>query len=177
MNATKILLALGLATLPAIAPAPETTQEATAPTVVLGTFDSRVLALAYYRSEAFFAILAADRKAHEAAQQVGDEEAARRIEERMQSLQKHVHAQGFGNAPVDDILALLGEDIPAVAKRTGVDIIVSKWHLVHQDADAETVDVSFLLAERFAPSAETLKIMRDAQAQPPVPLDQLRDDD
>lgn len=141
------------------APAPETGG------VVLGTFDSRVLAIAYYRSEQFSLVQKARRSAHDAA---GPEERQRIVAE-MEALQQHVHRQGFGTAPIPEILALIEDQLPAIAQEAGVQAVCSKWDLVWSEPEIATVDLSLALAELFAPSEETRRMLPEVLKQPPVP--------
>ncbi len=144
------------------------------PKVVLGTFDSRVLAMAYYRSAQFAEQLNEVRVLHEAAKSAGDDAECTRLEESMGALQEEIHAQGFSTAPVDNILAEIDEQIAEVAAAHGVQVVVSRWQIAHQVKDARTVDLSFALGELFEPSEETRKIMLDVYENPPTPIDELQ---
>lgn len=139
----------------------------------LGTYDSRVLALAYYRSEAFRARVAENRAAHERALAAGGAEAAHRIEQEMVSMQERAHLQGFGTEPVPEILALIEAEIPELARRDGVQAVASRWELAWREAGAVFPDLSFEMAAHFHPDAATLKMMKETAGKDPVPMEEL----
>ena len=145
-------------------------------TVVLGTFDSRAVAAAYYRSDRFGAELEALRKRVAEAEAAGDAALAEELAAAGPALQEQAHARVFGNARVPDLLELLREDLDEIAAEAGVDVIVSQWDLEFRSPSARTVDVSLLLAGRFDPDAETLDVIRQVMETEPVPLDELHHD-
>jgi hypothetical protein len=149
------------------------------PTVVVGTFDSRAITMAYIGSEAFTDYLRAQKvdvaRAVERARAAGDPDLAADLEALGPAMQKRFHRQGFGAAPVDDIIARIEDRLPAIAEETGVDVIVSKWTLTYRDPSAKFVDVTERLAAEFDPDEETLKGMREIVETEPVPLGQLGD--
>jgi hypothetical protein len=141
--------------------------------LVLGTFDSRVLAIAYYRSEAFERSQQQRIAAYERAKAAGDAAATAAIEREMEERQKHVHRQGFSTAPIPELLAQIGDRIPEVARSAGVQAVVCKWDLVWLESCASTVDLSLQLAELFEPDGETRKLLPEVLRQKPVPMDEL----
>lgn len=166
------------AAVPGIRPGDESATQATP--IVVGTFDSRGLAMAYVRSKAFQAYLDAQKgdveRLLERARTEGDDQLVASLEELGPAMQKRIHQQGFGNAPVDDILARIATELPRVAEETGVDLIVSKWQLAWMRPGAPTVDVTDDLVALFEPDEATLAGIHELLSQDPVPLDQLRED-
>ncbi len=164
---------------------PESTGGAAAPTasgavepMVLGTFDSRAVLTAHVRSKAFSDYLAAQRadidKATARARDAGDQALVAALDELGPAMQRRIHEQGFGTAPIDDLLATLKERLPVLAKQAGVDAIVCKWDLVYTADPARCVDVTELLVEEFAPDEATWKAVRSLMASEPVSAEQLR---
>lgn len=145
--------------------------------VVVGTFDSRAVAVAYLRSQATKDYLRAQHadleRLLERAREAGDRLLVDRLDALGPALQDHRHQQGFGTAPVDDILARIGERLPEIAREAGVDLIVSKWTLAYRDPAAPLVDVTERLVAEFQPDEETLKGIRQLVLTEPVPLEQL----
>lgn len=137
--------------------------------LVLGVFDSRVLAIAYYRSPEFTRLQQARMGAYSAA---GPEEQAR-IEAEMQALQDRMHRQGFSTAPIPEILALIEDELPEIARSAGAQAVASKWDLVWSERNAPVVDLSLALAEAFSPSEETRRMLPEILARDPVPLAEL----
>ena len=174
MNRKKIRLvgsallgALLALTLGAHAAAPETS-----PAVVVGTYDSRAVAVAYIRSAAAAEYLRAQQtdveRLRERARTAGDRELLEDLDALGPAMQARLHRQGFGTAPVDDILARIEDRLPAIAKEAGVDLIVSRWALTYRDPAAKLVDVTERLAAEFSPDAETWKVLRQLVATEPV---------
>jgi hypothetical protein len=107
------------------------------------------------------------------AKAAGDSEKLKATEEQGKAHQVKFHHQGFGTAPVDDILAKVPDALPAVAREAGVPLIVSKWRLDYCAPDVEQLDVTDLLVAKFNPSPKTLKIIADLRQHPPVSDDEL----
>lgn len=141
--------------------------------LVVGTFDSRVLAVAYYRSEIHERNLSVHVAAYERAKAAGDAAAMAEIDALMQEHQQQAHRQGFGNAPIPEILATIEDRIPEVARAAGVQLVVSKWDVVWQERRAPVVDLSLALAELFEPDEATRKLLPGLMAHEPVPLEDL----
>lgn len=120
--------------------------------VIIGTFDSRAIALAYG-------------SAHRAG--------------RMPFLMypKPIEfRQGFGTGDVSEQLDQIRDQIPKIAQKTGVDVIVSKWDIEYHDPNAVTlVDVTEALIQLFKPTEEDLKIIHDVMAKPPVSAKEIRE--
>jgi hypothetical protein len=143
------------------------------PTVVVGTFDSRGLLFAYVGSAEFNQRMSALHAEREQAASAGDDERVAELDALGPQMQRRIHAQGFGTAPVDDIIARIEDRLPAIAKQAGVDVIVSKWTLSYSSPTAKFVDVTEQLAAEFNPDEATLEGMRELLATDPVPPDQL----
>lgn len=139
--------------------------------VRVGTFDSRLVATAYVRSESFqqrIAKMHADLKEAKAS---GDEKRVKQLEAEGPALQDLIHKQGFSTWPVHNILQTIEDKLPEIAKQAGVDVIVSKWDVVYQRQGVEPVDVTDLLVARFSPTEETRSILEGLRKKDPVPLD------
>ena len=111
--------------------------------------------------------------AHKKAKAAGDEEKAKKLEVQGQAGQKRVHRQGFGTAPVDDILQRIKDKLPAIAKKSSVDVIVSKWAVTYSAPNAQFVDVTDQIIEPFKPSEKTKRAIRELLDKPPVPLEEI----
>jgi hypothetical protein len=143
------------------------------PRVVLGTFDSRAVAVAYVRSDAFEERMRGLQAELAEAQEAGDEARVAELEVMGPALQAEIHRQGFGAAPVDDIVALIADELPGIAAKAGVDVIVSKWVVAYRHQESETVDVTERLASAFDPDEATWRSIRDLVKTAPVPLEDL----
>ncbi len=150
------------------------------PTAVVGTFDSRAVAVAYAQSDAFRDYLVAQQadvaQVLERAKTAGDAELVAKLDALGPAMQKRLHEQGFGTAAVDDIIARIEDKLPDIAKEAGVDVIVSKWTLTFRSPAARFVDVTGLVAAEFDPDERTLKMIQSTVETEPVLLDEIEHD-
>ena len=144
--------------------------------VVLGTFDSRAIAVAWGGSETFKSAMNDLVQQLADAQEAGDEERVAELEAHGPELQAKLHRQGFSTASVDDILEHIRDEIPAIATQAGVDVIVSKWDIVYHGPSASVIDVTDQLVAALEPDERALKSAREIVQQEPVPLEELRHD-
>jgi hypothetical protein len=149
------------------------TTKASSP-VRLGVFDSRAVAIAYYRSDAHMEYIKNLKAEYAAATEAGDDARAEELSHEGESSQALAHKQGFGSWPVDDLLDRIADDLPAIARNAGVDVIVSKWDIVHADPSLEFVDVTLAMVQPFHPDEAVLKLIRDELPKvDPVPIAEL----
>lgn len=178
MSKKRSITVLALAALLALAmhttvEAEQVQEKTSASNVHVGTFDSRALAIAYYRSEAFIQQIKEMRAEHEEAKAAGDEGRVRELEIAGSAQQELMHKQGFGTWQVDNILKKIKEEIPEIATQASVDVIISKWDLVYQQSGVELIDVTSFMVKKFDPDEQTLKMIEEIQRQAPIPLDEL----
>ena len=62
------------------------------------------------------------------------------------------------------------DQLPGIAKKAGVDVIVSKWSITYNTSDAEFVDVTGLIIEPFQPDEKKRTKILTQIRQPPIPL-------
>ena len=136
--------------------------------VVVGTFDSRAVAVAYAHSDLFKQHLLQKKKALADAEAAGDKRKAAELRLWPEKQQERLHKQGFGKADVTCLLQRIEGDIAQIAENTGVDIIVSKWDVVYQRPDAETLDITDEIVKPFKPNKGALDIIRDLANHPPL---------
>ena len=173
MTCVVIVVAIaGLAVYAAVG-AQESQENTSGSSVRVGVFDSRAVAMAYFRSEAFKRQLNEMRVEYKKAKAAGDEKRVKELGVQGPALQALMHKQGFSTWPVDNILEKIKGKIPEIAKEAKVDIIVSKWDIVYQRAGVEFVDVTDLMVKPFYPDKSTLKIIKEIQKKDPVPHEEL----
>jgi hypothetical protein len=150
----------------------------TAKPLRVGTFDSRAVALAFYRkfyrSPEFVAHMKKLKEEHDKAKAAGDQKGAKRLEAEGRGEQEQSHSQVFGSAPVDEIVAKIKDRLPEIAKQAGVDLVVSKWSITYRSSGAELVDVTEAMAKLFQPDEQTLKLIRELPKHPPLSAEELR---
>jgi hypothetical protein len=139
----------------------------------VGTFDSQAVAVAFAASEIFGRQLRQLKEEYHKAKAAGDEERVKKLETEGRAQQEQFHRQGFGTAPVDEILQHIKDELPAIAKRAGVDVIVSKWAITYSVPDAQLVDVTDLIVEPFKPNGRTKRIIRELRDKPPLPPEEI----
>lgn len=168
-------LALGLAGLTVAAGSPSWAARATPETarsaVRIGTYDSRAIGLAFGRSPEVAEELRALRTEHQKAKASGDTAQMTELEKKGVSRQIRMHLQVFSNAPVEDAMDAIRDQLPDVAARTGVVGIVSI--LEYHDATVEAVDVTDELVKLFHPSEQTIKIIAECRKQKPLPIEEI----
>lgn len=140
-----------------------------APAARIGVYDSRAVAVAYAASR--FNPVREKMKEMKAAKAIGNQPKIKELEEWGQAHQRQLHRQGFGRVPVDDLLAHVKDQLPAVAGRAGVVAIAMSCDWT--GAEVETIDVTDALVALFEPSARTLSIVRDMKGKAPLPLDEI----
>lgn len=148
----------------------------------VGIYDSRAVAVAWFFSPGYEA--SEGRKGREleaAARQARADGDAKRVAEAEAALKKAVdtvaiprHKQVFSTAPVDDLLANIKDEMPALMKAAGVEKLVSKWDRagLAKCGVAERVDVTMALVRALNPTEKQLKAAIDIQTHDPIPLAQ-----
>lgn len=143
----------------------------------VGTFDSRGVALAWGRStlpDGMLARVAEIRRQHDLATAEGDEERAAELAAEAVALQERIHRQVFSDAPIPEILVLLGDELPRIAEAAGVDLIVGD--VLYVAPGAEVVDITSEMCAPFEPDDETKRMIRKIAETEPVPESELSHD-
>lgn len=169
-----ILVLAGLAVHTA-AGAENAKEQTSATKILVGTFDSRAIAVAYARSENFMQYIKGLKTELEKAKTEGNEKRVKELETLGPALQETLHKQGFSTWPVDDILKQIKDRIPDIARQAGVDVIVSKWDIVFQQSGIEFIDVTDFMVMPFNPTKETLQTIEEFKKMDPVTLEELKE--
>lgn len=173
LKTVSVLLALAGLALAFDAPAEQPDKKNTATTMRVGTFDSRAVAIAYYRSEAFKKEMNALKKEYECAKTSGYQERVEELNKLGPAMQEDIRKQGFGTAPVDEILAKIEWELSGIAGYAGVDMILSKWDIAYQSPCLEFTDVTDLIVKLFEPDEQTREILAALPDVDPLPLEEL----
>jgi hypothetical protein len=139
--------------------------------VVVGTFDSRAVTLVGRTpaQEAEFY------KTYPEYVAPRDGATPEEIEQWKINLKKKQFRQGFGRGDVSEYLDLIRDEIPKIAEKTGVDVIVSKWDIEYQSPNVKLVDITEELIQPFKPTDERLKIIRDVMEVPAATEKEIRE--
>jgi len=147
--------------------------EAAEATVKIGTFDSRVIALAYFRSADYQLVLSEFHKNYQKAKAENNDSLIKTMEKEGPWNQIRMHLQVFSNAGTANIMSKIANELPKIAREAGVLMIVSQWEMPYCDATVETVDVTMAIAKLFKPDEQTLNIIKQMKGQDPIPFDKL----
>ena len=134
----------------------------------VGTFDSRLVALAYYRSPATREWMKALRADIEKAKAANDEKRVKELEAQGPARQSLMHLQVFSNGSISNVTSVIADRLPAIAAAAGVSAIVSKWELPYAETTVEQVDVTAQIAALFDPDDATRKMMESMKSQKPM---------
>jgi hypothetical protein len=137
----------------------------------VGVYDSRAVAIAYVRSEQFDRIMKAKMAEMEEAKTTGDTQKIEELEAWGSDHQAKVHRQGFGSAPVDNILEQIKDELAEITKEANVTVLVSKWDkkTLKKYKCAELIDVTDMIAALFCPDEKTLKTIEQMKEKKPIP--------
>jgi len=134
----------------------------------VGVFESRAIAVAFAASK--YNTFSQDlMKEYKDAEAKGDKKRMDELKQKGEKLQDKLHRQGFGNAPVDDLLVYIKDSFPEIAKKSGVDVIVSG--VVYNNSSVEIIDITGEIVKPFNPSEKTLKIIEELRKHPPIEWD------
>ncbi len=142
----------------------------------IGVYDSRAIAIAYGNSAEFQQYVKSVRADYDKAKAEKDDKKMKEIDARMKLRQRRMHEQGFSTGSVAGIMATIKDALPGVAKKAGVQAIMSKWELNYQNPGIEVVDVTDELTVLFHPSEKVQSILKDVKNHAPVPMEEITDD-
>lgn len=110
----------------------------------IGVYDSRAVAVAFCGSAAHNLMLDERKAACDKAKVDGDQALVTELTKQGADEQKLRHMQAFSTAPVDDILAVIADELPAIEQKHEVSALVSKWDsaTLAQHPGAEQIDVT-----------------------------------
>lgn len=150
-----------------------TAEQVAKPSMRIGVYDSRGIAVAYARSAEFQQKAAKMHGDYEEAKSKGDDKRIKELEKQGPWTQVRLHQQGFSTAGVTDIVAKVAGALPGVAREAKVVLIVSKWEMPYRDPSIEIVDVTLPIARLFKPDEQTLQVIEGITKQQPIPFDEI----
>jgi len=165
-----IVSRLGFALLACALILPSTVETQAPARLRVGTFDSRAVALAYYRSPATSERMQALRADIEKAKAANDEKRVKELEAQGPARQMLMHLQVFSNGSIGNVTAVIADRLPAIAAAAGVSAIVSEFELAYAGTAVERVDVTAQVAALFNPDAAAKKMIDSMKGQKPIGL-------
>lgn len=135
----------------------------------IGIYDSRAVTVAYVGSTAQVKRMKELTAQLNKAREAGDTNQIARLETEGRSWQSNLKQQGFGTAPVDDLLAHVTNDLPSIREAAGVTSLISKWNKTELDKHprAERIDVTMALVNAFQPNESQRKRSIEIQKTKP----------
>jgi len=174
---TALLVALVFLTLTGCAETTKPEKKTDTSETLIGTYDSRAIAVAFIGSEVYKATagkkMADMMVEYNKAKAEGDKQRMEELEKWGKAQQATLHKQGFSTASVDDMLRHIKDQIPEIVKTTGVSHIVSKWdkETLAKYKSAELVDITMELVNVFHPTERQLKTCIEIQEHDPISLE------
>jgi hypothetical protein len=140
--------------------------------IKIGTYDSRVITLAYSRSDTFNIRLSAMQKQSQADFQGTDSTKKVQAAYRMITFQFLLHQQVFCTGTASAIIAIVKDKLPQVAKDAGVIAIVSKWEIPCNDPSVEIIDLTMPISKLFNPQGDFENMAKEIAAQDPIAIEE-----
>ncbi len=157
--------------------APSAAQDPAETGPVIGVFDSRCVAVAYYQSEEFMTEINQMKADYETALQEGDSVLAEELGTLGPQMQQLAHERVFSTGDIDEIISMILSELPGLAEEAGVDFIVNSWDIIYKDETVQFVDVTDLMVKFFNPTEEALETIEEIKVTPPVPMEFLTEHD
>lgn len=137
--------------------------------VRIGTYDSRAIVIAYAHSR--FNPVGEKTASYEKAKAAGDRAKMKELEAWGEEHQRQLHFQGFGRAPVDDLLVPMKDEVAKLGRERHLAAITMSCEFT--SADVELVDITEELVKLYSPSEKTLEHVRAIRKVKPAALTQL----
>lgn len=136
----------------------------------IGIYDSRAIAVAYAGSAGQVKKMKELSARMKKAKETGDTNEVSRLDAEGRAWQAALERQGFGTAPVDDLLAEIAGELPAIRKAADVSRLISKWDKaeLNRHPHAERIDVTSQLVDAFQPNAIQRQRALEIQKTKPV---------
>jgi hypothetical protein len=145
------------------------------PKIRVGTYDSRYAALAFYRADNAKNFMMNLNQELNKARESGDKNKIKELEAKGPAFQNLMHQQVFGNLSIPNVMATIKDQLPAIAQKAGVTMIVSKWEIQYSESGIEQVDLTMQILDLFHIDDATRKMIEEGLSanQQPVPVEQL----
>jgi hypothetical protein len=145
------------------------------PKIRIGTYDSRYVALAFYNMKQINDFMVNLNEELNKARESGDKNKIMELEAKGPAFQNLMHQQVFGNLSIPNVMATIKDQLPAIAQKAGVTMIVSKWEIQYSESGVEQVDLTMQILDLFHIDDVTKKMIEEGLSAnlQPVPVEQL----
>jgi hypothetical protein len=140
--------------------------------IKIGTYDSRVVALAWSRSVHFKDHMIKFNRQSDSAEKAHDTARVKELSIGIMSNQHWMHQMVFSSGSIRNIMTIIKDKLPELAKTTGVSVILSKWELTFSNPSIEVIDLTKQVAALFQPKEDIDKMAIEISRQEPVPLNE-----
>ena len=136
----------------------------------IGVFDSRCVALAYYRTPEFQNEMKQMRTDLAAARAAGNTNKVSELEYAGPAMQNLLHYQVFSNASIPNVIEKISPALAKIAADARVSVLVSRWDVAFKDAGVDYVDVTDALVKAINSDPQIQQMASAAKSQTPMPL-------
>jgi len=141
--------------------------------IKIGIYDSRIVVMAYSRSDLFKEYLEVSRVKNDSALKANDTEKITELAIQGMSYQHLLHQMVFGTGTITPVISLVKDQVLKVAQKAGVVLVISKFELTYQDPSLEIVDLTSEISQLFKPEGDFVNIATEIEKVTPVPLPDL----
>ena len=134
----------------------------------VGTFDSRLVALAYYNSKDYDKFISDFNRQYKVAESKKDSVTIKKMLVRGPVLQRMMNDRIFGKGSINLILDNYKDKLDAIGKANNVSIIVSKWEVVYKIQGFEFVDLTWKIMAIWNPSEQVIKWAKNGEKELPI---------
>jgi hypothetical protein len=139
----------------------------------IGTYDSRIITMAYSRSAFFTDLFNKVGQEYKTAKESNDTVKMKKIEIQMKTTQHLLHQRVFGTGSISSIIDIVKDSIPLIAKRENLNLVVSKWEIPWAEKEIEMVDITVDVGCLFVSKDKVLQFIDGFKNVSPVPLEEL----
>ena len=141
--------------------------------IKIGTYDSRVIVFAYSRSQLFMDHQKKFSMQNDSIKNAKDSAKFKELSVMAMSYQHLLHQMVFSSGSVQDIIGLVKDKLPELAKQAGLVMIVSKFEVNYIDPSCEIVDLTNAIIPLFNPKENIEKMAGEIGKTKPVPIEEL----
>jgi carboxypeptidase C (cathepsin A) len=137
----------------------------------VGTYDSRVVAVAYFNSGYSRNIMQTLKELNvkmQKAKQENDSAMIKQLNFEGPTRQAMLHEKGFGTGSVRFEMMEIKDKIDSLAKAEKIDLVVSKWELNYSNANCEVIDITEKIAALFKPNERVKNILHEILKSEPI---------
>lgn len=134
----------------------------------IGTYDSRLVALAYYNSKDYEKFITEFNRQYKLAESKKDSATIKKLLVKGPVLQRMMNDRIFGKGSINLILDEYKVNIAVIGKANNVSLIVSKWEVEYKVPGVEFVDLTWKIMAIWNPSEQVIKWAKNGEKEQPI---------